>query len=96
MSFRNINFVVPRETSTCKHVILIGTDFNEENLNVSLPSSCDYSLQDMIAAGVNVQVVNPTVIHDSSASSVVVDSVMSNYVDTNSVDTDSVESSNND
>lgn len=91
MSFRNIKFVIPREISTCKHVILVGTDFKEENLNVPLPNSCDYSLKDMIAAGVNVQVVNPTVIHDSSASSVVVDSVMSNFVEPSNV-----EPSNND
>lgn len=91
MSFRNIKSVVPRETSTCKHVILDGTDFKEENLNVSLPNSCDYSLKDMIAAGVNVQVVNPTVIHDSSAASVVADSVVSN-----SVEPSNVEPSNND
>ena len=91
MAFRNINFVVPRETSTCKHVILSGTDFKEENFNVPLPNSCDYSLKDMIAAGVNVQVVNPTIIHDSTAASVVADSVISN-----SVKSDSVEPSNND
>lgn len=91
MAFRNFKCVVPRETSTCKHVILIGTDLQEENLNVPLPSSSDYSLKDMIAAGVNVQVVNPTVIHDSSAASVVADSVISN-----SVKSDSVEPSNND
>ena len=94
MSFRNIKIVVPRETSTCKHVILNGTDFKEENLNVPLPNSCDYSLKDMIAAGVNVQVVNPTVIHDSNATSLVADSVISHSaVD---VDSDSVEPSNND
>lgn len=91
MAFRNIRLRVPRETSTCKHVILIGTDFKEENFNVLLPSSSDYSLNDLIAAGVNVQVVNPTVIHDSSAASVVADSVISNIVDS-----DSVEPSNND
>lgn len=96
MSFRNIKCVVPRETSTCKHVILIGTDFKEENLNVPLPSSSDYSLKDMIAAGVNVQVVNPTVIHDSSASSVVVDTVMSNFVEPDSTASDTVDPSNND
>ena len=95
MAFRNIKCVVPRETSTCKHVVLVGTDFKEENLNVPLPTSCDYSLKDMIAAGVNVQVVNPTVIHDSSAASVVADSVMSNYVESDSVEPDSVEPSNN-
>lgn len=91
MAFRNIKCVVPRETSTCKHVILHGTDLISEDLNVPLPSSSDYSLKDLIAAGVNVQVVNPTVIHDSSAASVVANSVISN-----SVDSDSVESSNND
>lgn len=91
MSFRNIKCVVPRETNTCKHVILSGTEFKEENLNVPLPNSCDYSLKDMIAAGVNVQVVDPTVIHDSSAASVVAESVISN-----SVEPSDVKPSNND
>lgn len=95
MSFRNIKFVVPRETSTCKQVILNGTDFKEENLNVPLPNSCDYSLKDMIAAGVNVQVVNPTVIHDSNATSLVADSVISHSAAAD-VDSDNVEPSNND
>lgn len=95
MSFRNIRCVVPRETSTCKHVVLNGTDFIEDNLNVPLPNSCDYSLKDLIAAGVNVQVVNPTVIHDSNATSVVADSVISHSAAAD-VDSDSVEPSNND
>ena len=54
MAFRNIKCVVPRETSTCKLVILHGTDFKVEDLNVVLPNSYDYSLKDMLAAGVKV------------------------------------------
>jgi len=86
MSFRNIKFSVPRETR-CAHLVeLVGTDFKKVDYHVNIPTSCEYSLKDMLAAGVNVQVVNPTVIHDSSATSVVADSVISQ----------SVEPSNND
>ena len=91
MAFRNIKFVVPRETR-CAHLVeLVDKDFKQVDYHVNVPTSCDYSLKDMLAAGVNVQVINPTVIHDSSAASLVADSVISN-----SVDSDSVDPSNND
>lgn len=91
MAFRNIKFVVPRETR-CAHLVeLVGKEFKHVDYHVDVPTSCNYSLKDLLAAGVNVQVINPTVIHDSAAASVVAESVISN-----SVDTDSVEPSNND
>lgn len=77
MAFRNIKTFVPRE-SRCAHLVeLVGSDFKKVDYHLNIPTSCEYSLSDMLAAGVNVQVVNPTVIHDSVATSVVADSVIS-------------------
>lgn len=76
MSFRNIKVHIPIEDDCASLVRLHGTDFKVENLNVPLPASSDYSLKDMLAAGVKVQPVDPTVVHDSSATSVVVDALV--------------------
>lgn len=92
MAFRNIKSRVPRETSTAFLVELVGDEFKAIDLNKPLPSSTDYSLKDMLAAGVKVQPVDPTVIHDSSATSVVADALVSQSV-TSPVN---VEPSNND
>lgn len=93
MSFRNIKSRIPRECSTASLVELVGDEFKAINLNMPLPSSTDYSLKDMLAAGVKVQPVDPTVIHDSSATSAVADALVSQPVISSSVN---VESSNND
>lgn len=73
MSFRNIKCVVPRETSTCELVQLVDTDFKHEPLDCNLPASTDYSLKDLLAAGVKVAPVDPTVVHDSASASSVAD-----------------------
>lgn len=73
MSFRNIKCVVPRETSTCALVQLVDTDFKHEPLDCPLPSSSDYSLKDLLAAGVKVAPVDPTIVHDSVSASAVAD-----------------------
>lgn len=93
MSFRNIRHSIPKEERTCTLVQLVGEEFKEVDLNKSLPSSTDYSLKDMLAAGVKVQPVDPTVIHDSSATSAVADALVNQPATTS---TDNVESSNND
>lgn len=93
MAFRNIKSRVPRETSTASLVELVGDEFKAVDLNKPLPSSTDYSLKDMLAAGVKVQPVDPTVIHDSSATSVVADALVNQPSATSA---DNVESSNND
>lgn len=90
MAFRNIKSRVPRETSTATLVELVDDEFKAINLNMPLPSSTDYSLKDMLAAGVKVQPVDPTVIHDSSATSAVADALVSQPVTS-----DNVEPSNN-
>ena len=86
MAFRNIKCSIPKEFRCGYLVDLVGTDFMLTDYHVNLPTSCEYSLKDLLAAGVNVQSVNPTVIHDSFATSSVADNVISH----------SVEPSNND
>ena len=77
MAFRNIKFSTPREFR-CSHLVeLVDKDFKQVNYIVNIPTSCEYSLKDMIAAGVNVHTVDPTVIHDSNATTLVADSVIS-------------------
>lgn len=93
MAFRYIRHFIPQEDNTCTLVQLVGDEFKEVDLNKSLPSSSDYSLKDMLAAGVKVLPVDPTVIHDSSATSAVADALV-NQPATSS--TDNVEPSNND
>ena len=91
MSFRYFKCVVPRETNMSPLVVVQGDKLVVQDLDVALPRSCDYSLKDLLAAGVPVAPVDPTVIHDSAATSVVADAVISN-----SVDPSNVEPSNND
>lgn len=91
MAFRFYKNVLDHHGFSSPIVEVRGDQLVEANLNVPLPSSCDYSLKDLLAAGINVAPVDPTVIHDSAAASVVADSVISN-----SDDSDSVEPSNND
>lgn len=93
MSFRNIRYSIPKEERTCTLVQLVGNDFNEVNLNIPLPSSSDYSLKDLLAAGVKVQPVDTTIIHDSSATSAVADALVNLPATTL---TDDVKPSNND
>ena len=91
MAFRFYKNHIDKPDVTSPMVEVIGDKLVESNLDVSLPSSCDYSLKDLLASGVKVAPVDPSVIHDSAATSVVAESVISN-----SVVTDSVEPSNND
>lgn len=93
MAFRNIRHFIPKEDCTCTLVQLVGEEFKEVNLNMVLPSSSDYSLKDMLAAGVKVQPVDPTIIHDSSATSAVADALVNQPA---TPSTDYVEPSNND
>lgn len=102
MSFRNIRHFIPKEDRTCTLVQLVGDDFKEVSLNKSLPSSSDYSLKDMLAAGIKVQPVDPTIIHDSSATSAVADAFINqadafiNQPDNKADSNVNVEPSNND
>ena len=86
MAFRFYKNHIDTPDITSPMVEVSGDKLVEANLDVSLPSSCDYSLKDLLAAGVPVAPVDSTVIHDSVATSVVAESVIAN----------SVEPSNND
>lgn len=96
MAFRFFKNVIDHPTDLSAMVVLCGDKLVVQNLNVPLPCSCDYSLKDLLAAGVPVAPVDPTVIHDNTSTLAVADSVMSNYVEPDSVEPVSVEPSNND
>lgn len=76
MPFRNVKSSIPLEKDTCQLVQLVDDEFRPVNFDLSLPSSSDYSLKDMLAAGVKVPLVDPTVVHDSDVTSSVVSSVV--------------------
>ena len=77
MSFRNIKNPLPVEHVSTTYVVLNEEKFEDVNLNVSLPSSNDYCLADLLASGQRVVPVDTAVIHDSDATSQVVNSLMS-------------------
>ena len=76
MSFRNIKNSVPKEHVCTPFVMLHDDKFVDVNLNVSLPSSNDYCLADLLASGQRVVPVDPTVIHDSDATSQLVSNIV--------------------
>lgn len=78
MAFRNFKCVVPRETNISPMVVVNGDKLVEQKLDVPLPSSCDYSLKDLLAAGVPVAAVDSTVIHDNTSTLDVVTKVIDN------------------
>lgn len=78
MAFRNIRFRVPRETNVFPLVVVQGDKLVVQNLDVPLPCSCDYSLKDLLAAGVPVSPVDSTVIHDNSSTLDVAKNVIDN------------------
>ena len=77
MSFRNIKNNVPSEHDSASLVVLHDDKFVDVNLHVSLPSSNDYCLKDLLASGQRVVPVDTEILHDDSATSQVVNSLMS-------------------
>ena len=75
--FRNICNFIPNEVSCTKLYEVQDDKIVEANTSMSLPCSNDYSLEDLLASGVKVAPVDPTVIHDSSATSAVADALVS-------------------
>lgn len=94
MAFRNFKCVVPRETDVSPLVVVQGDKLVVQDLDVALPRSCDYSLKDLLAAGVPVAPVDPTVIHDNSSTLDVAKNVIDNS-STLDVDKNVNDSSNN-
>ena len=77
MSFRNLKNKLPIEHVSTPFVALHDDKFVDVNLNVSLPSSNDYCLADLLASGQRVVPVDTSIIHDSAAASQVVNTLMS-------------------
>lgn len=81
MSFRNIRSVIPSEVSCTKLFEVHEDTIAEANTSKSLPSSTDYSLQDLLAAGVKVAPVDTTIVHDSSSTNAIAKEFVENYVE---------------
>lgn len=77
MSFRNLKNPIPAEHVCTTFSVLHDDKFVEVNLNVSLPSSNDYCLKDLLASGQRVVPVDTAILHDSAATSQLVDTLMS-------------------
>ena len=81
MAFRFFKNVLDHPCDISPIVVVSGDKLVVQDINVLLPTSSDYSLKDLLAAGVPVPPVDSTVIHDSTATSVVAESVISNSVE---------------
>lgn len=74
--FRNFRSVIPSEPS-CSVLCEVQNDkLVAVNLNKNLPSSSDYSLSDLLAAGVKVAPVDTTIVHDNDSTIAVASSVV--------------------
>ena len=76
MSFRNIKNSVPFEEDSTSFVVLHDDTFSDSNLNVSLPSSNDYNLADLLASGQRVVPVDTSIIHDNAATSQLISNIV--------------------
>lgn len=76
MSFRNLKNKLPIEHVSTSFVALHDDKFVDVNLNVSLPSSNDYCLADLLASGQRVVPVDTAIIHDSAATSQLVSNLV--------------------
>lgn len=84
--FRNIRIFIPTEVSCTKLFEVQDARIVEANTSKSLPSSTDYNLQDLLAAGVKVAPVDPTIVHDSSSTNAVAKDFVKNYVEPSNSD----------
>ena len=78
MAFRFFKNVIDRHGDISPMVVVSDDKLVVQELNVSLPCSCDYSLKDLLAAGVPVPPVDSTVIHDNSSTLDVAKNVIDN------------------
>ena len=76
MSFRNLKNLVPSEQDSTSFVTLLDDKFAEVNINMSLPSSNDYCLADLLASGQRVVPVDTSIIHDNAATSQLVSNIV--------------------
>lgn len=78
--FRNIPLFIPSEVDCASLCEIVSDKVVSYNAFKNLPSSNDYSLSDLLAAGVAVSPVDPTILHDSSTANSVADTFIDNYV----------------
>lgn len=79
--FRNIKIVIPKEARSTTLFEVVDDKIVEANTSLNLPCSNDYSLKDLLSAGVKVAPVDPTVVHDASTTDAVAHDFISNYVE---------------
>lgn len=94
MSFRFYKNHIDKPDDISSIVVVSGDKLVVQELDVPLPRSCDYSLKDLLAAGVPVVSVDSTVIHDNSSTLDVANNVINNS-STIDVDKNQIEDSNN-
>lgn len=94
MAFRFFKHVIDHPTESSPIVAVSGDKLVVQDLDVNLPRSCDYSLKDLLAAGVPVPLVDSTVIHDNLSTLDVATNVINNS-STLDVDKNVTDNSNN-
>jgi len=92
MSFRNLTTSLPNEYLSTPFAVLVDDKFMEVNMNVSLPSSNDYCLADLLSSGQRVVPVDTSIIHDSQATSQLVSNLVNSDANntTNNYPTDNI------
>lgn len=84
--FRNIRSFIPCEVTCTKLFEVHDDQIVEANLEKNLPCSNDYSLKDLLAAGVKVAPVDTSIVHDNIATSAVANDFVENYVESHKID----------
>lgn len=79
--FRNYKNSIPVEDRFTLLFEVVGDKIVKSNTSVSLPSSTDYCLEDLLASGVKVAPVDTTVVHDASTTNAVAHDFINNYVE---------------
>lgn len=79
--FRNIKNVIPNEDRCTTLFEVVDDKIVETITSKILPCSTDYSLKDLLAAGVKVSPVDSTVVHDTSTTDAVAHDFINNYVE---------------
>lgn len=86
--FRHFSYSIVHEPSCCSIYEVVDDKLVLSDLSRKLPSSCEYSLSDLLAAGVKVSPVDPTIVHDSSTTL----SVANDFINNISLNSNSDES----
>lgn len=86
--FRHFSYSIVHEPSCCSIYEVADDKLVVADLCRKLPNSCEYSLNDLLSAGVKVSPVDPTILHDSSTTL----SVAKDFINNNSLNSNSDES----